>query len=714
MSTFHGDNGSGVGAGHQTGWTGAVAKLLQQSGELSYRGPGGSGAVERTIMIRFDESICRNLEVASRREWLETNSIGGFASSTIIGMNTRRYHGLLVAATRPPVGRMVLLSKIEETLVIGGRRFELSCNRYPGVIHPQGYVFAKQFRQDPFPVFISEIEGVELEKSVFMVQGENTTVIQYTVRRNPELACSLELRPLIAFRDFHSTTHENRALNPSLRIERGRVTVSPYQGCPNLFLAHTSADVREEGAWYRNFEYTVEQERGLDYREDLFNPMVITLDLRRNACPALVASTEARTAEEAGRYRREEMARRNAVTAAVDRETPFVQMLVRAADQFIVRRGTERSVIAGYHWFSDWGRDTMIALPGLTLATGRYEDARGMLLAFAGNVDGGMLPNRFPDDGERPDYNTVDATLWFFEAVRAFGAYTEDYEFIRTRLYPVLANIIMWHERGTRYGIRMDADGLLLSGEPGVQLTWMDAKVGDWVVTPRHGEPVEIQALWYNALRTMEDLGRRFGDESNAAHCRELADRTRRRFSELFWNESSRCLYDVVNGDQRDGSIRPNQVFAVSLFHSILSGQKAKAVMSTVERDLLTPYGLRTLAPTDRLYRGRYEGGPLSRDSAYHQGTVWPWLMGSFLTAYLKVNGRSVKARKQAQQWLAEFQRFIQDEGVGQIPEVFDGDAPHRAGGCLAQAWSVAELLRVSVEEMRLTNPTRPVAASES
>jgi predicted glycogen debranching enzyme len=354
----------------------------------------------------------------------------------------------------------------------------------------------------------------------------------------------------------------------------------------------------------------------------------------------------------------------------------------------------------------------MIALPGLTLATRRYDDARGMLLTFASSADRGMLPNRFPDAGETPEYNTVDATLWFFEDVRAFGAHTEDYDFIRTRLYPVLANIIAWHERGTRYGIRMDADGLLLAGEEGVQLTWMDAKVGDWVVTPRHGKPVEIQALWYNALRTMEDLGQRFGDEASATHWKALAHAAGSRFTELFWNESRRCLCDVVSGDSRDDSIRPNQVLAVSLFHSMLSVEQAKSVVAAVERDLLTPYGLRSLAPSDHQYRGRYEGDPYTRDSAYHQGTVWPWLMGPFLTAYLKVNRRSAKARRQADQWLSELRRFMLDEGVGQIPEVFDGDAPHRAGGCLAQAWSVAELLRVWVEDIRVIKPARRVAAT--
>jgi predicted glycogen debranching enzyme len=663
-------------------------------------------------MIQFDEAICRNLDAASRREWLETNGIGGFASSTIAGLNTRRYHGLLVAATKPPVGRMVLLSKIEETLTIGERRFDLSCNRYPGVVHPQGHAHLKQFRQDPFPVFVYEVEGVVLEKSVFMVHGENTTVIQYTMLSAPELPCTLELRPLIAFRDYHGTSHENGALNATLQVEPGRVTVAPYQGCPDLCLAQSGAEVRQEAAWYRNFEYTVEQERGLDYREDLFNPMVMTFELSRNTRASLVASTEVRSAEAADGYRAAEVARRRAVIEAAPVADPFVQMLAQAADRFVVRRGTGTTVIAGYHWFSDWGRDTMIALPGLTLATGRYNDARGMLLAFAESVDRGMLPNRFPDAGETPEYNTVDATLWFFEAARAFAEHTGDYEFVRTRLYLVLADIISWHVRGTRYGIRVDTDGLLLAGEPGVQLTWMDAKVGDWVVTPRHGKPVEIQALWYNALRTIEDFGRRFGDEVNAAHYKELADHARSAFAQLFWNESAGCLCDVVSGNERDDSIRPNQIFAVSLFHSMLSGDKAKAEVAVVERDLLTPYGLRSLAPSDGKYRGRYEGDPYSRDSAYHQGTVWPWLIGPFLTAYLKVNGRSSKARKQAEQWLAEMRGFILDEGLGQIPEVFDGDAPHRAGGCLAQAWSVAELLRVSVEEIQVVKPARRVAAT--
>ncbi len=656
-------------------------------------------------MIQFDESVCRNLDLASRREWLETNGIGGFASATITGLNTRRYHGLLVAATKPPVGRMVLLSKLEETLIIDGRRFDLSCNRYPGVVHPEGYRYLKQFRLDPFPVFVYEVDGLLLEKSVFMVHGENTTVIRYELRGAVHANCELELRPLIAFRDYHSTTHENEAIHSPLNIQPGRVTCSPYQGCPNLYLAHTAGEVRHQGNWYRNFEYSVEQQRGLDYREDLFNPLVLTMDLSKNRRADVIASIEAAstelpTPEDVDRLCEAEVNRRRGVSETLPSEDPFIRLLVQSADRFIVRRGDESTVIAGYHWFSDWGRDTMIALPGLALATKRYDVARSILLAFAASVDRGMLPNRFPDAGETPEYNTVDATLWFFEAVRALAAYTGDYEFVRIRLYAVLADIMAWHVRGTRYGIRADQDGLLLAGEPGVQLTWMDAKVGDWVVTPRQGKPVEIQALWYNALRVMEGLARRFGIIADAEHYGQMADRARASFDDLFWNESAGCLYDVVNGETRDGAIRPNQIFAVSLFHGLLSPEKARSVVAVVERELLTPFGLRSLAPSDPQYRGRYEGDPASRDSAYHQGTVWPWLLGPFLSAYVEVNGRSFEARAQASQWLRELSQYAGNEGLGQIPEVFDGDAPQRAGGCLAQAWSVAELLRTLVEDI--------------
>ncbi|MBC7911654.1 MAG: glycogen debranching protein, partial [Pyrinomonadaceae bacterium] len=382
-----------------------------------------------------------------------------------------------------------------------------------------------------------------------------------------------------------------------------------------------------------------------------------------------------------------------------------VRELTLAADQFIVARGSQKTVIAGYHWFSDWGRDTMIALPGLALVTGRAEVARSILLEFARHVDKGMLPNRFPDAGVEPEYNTVDATLWFFEAVRALLDDTHDEKFVRDNLYDVLAEIIDWHVRGTRYGIRVDTDGLLAAGEEGVQLTWMDAKVGEWVVTPRRGKPVEIQALWYNALRVMEQLAHQFQDETRTGFYGEIAARARASFNQKFWHEEQGCLYDVIDGERRDASIRPNQIFAVSLPHTMLSKERARGVVCVVERDLLTPYGLRSLAQSDPQYRGRYAGDALSRDGAYHQGAVWAWLLGPFIKAYLKVHSEDTAAREKARAWLSPFQKHLSEAGLGQVSEIFDGDAPHAPRGCIAQAWSVAEILRAAVEDVYTHEP---------
>ena len=662
-------------------------------------------------MISFGQDTCRDLDAALGREWLETNGLGGFASSTITGLNTRRYHGLLVAATQPPVGRMVLLSKLEETLIINGKSFELSANQYPGVIHPQGFQYQTRFRLGPFPVFTYQVEGVEIEKSVFMVQGENTTVVWYQLK-TPRDSVRLELRPLIAFRDYHNTARENGGLDPTVASEPDLASVAPYQGLPRLYLAHDAVDTEAAGQWYRNFEYRVEQERGLDYREDLFNPLVWRFDLSASATAAVVASTVRHHVREVSQLRQNEITRRSQVAESAPVKDELVGALVTAADQFIVARGEQKTVIAGYHWFSDWGRDTMIALPGLTLVTGRFDIARSILLEFSRHIDQGMLPNRFPDAGEQPEYNTVDGTLWFFEAIRAYADYTGDYEFVRKNLYSVLTDIMAWHARGTRYGIHVDDSGLLASGAPDVQLTWMDAKVGDWVVTPRQGKPVEIQALWYNALRSMEDFAARFGDAAAQKRYAKMATVARWSFNRLFWNESAGCLYDVVSDGPPDASIRPNQILAVSLHHSMVARGRAQAIVDVVARELLTPYGLRTLAPSDPRYVGHYAGGQHARDSAYHQGTVWPWLLGPFLSAYVNVHGGTAKARTQAAKWLEPFRNHLCEAGLGQISEILDGDPPHRPRGCIAQAWSVAELLRAAMEEVFCAKPA-VAAASE-
>jgi predicted glycogen debranching enzyme len=424
----------------------------------------------------------------------------------------------------------------------------------------------------------------------------------------------------------------------------------------------------------------------------------------------VIASTEAHRVSDAARYRHNELERRAGVVASAPNEDKLVQALFAAADQYIVARANCKTIIAGYHWLGDWGRDTMIALPGLTLVTGRAEIAKSILREFALHIDQGMLPNRFPDAGEAPEYNTVDATLWYFEAVRALLDYTSDYGFVKEQLYAVLVDIIDWHVRGTRFGIHVDSDGLLASGEEGAQLTWMDAKVGDYVVTPRRGKPVEIEALWYNALRVMEALARRFGDGANEKRYADMASQAKHSFNRLFWNEEVGCLYDVVDKDSRDGSIRPNQILAVSLFYTMLSQERGKGVVEIVERELLTPVGLRSLSPGDPQYVGHYEGGPWERDLSYHQGTVWAWLMGPFITAYMKVNGqngrRANRARSLAAGWLAAFQSHLSDAGLGHISAIFDADYPHTARGCVAQAWSVAELLRAACEDVFASSDT--------
>ncbi len=635
---------------------------------------------------------------ARRLEWLETNGLGGFASSTLVGMNTRRYHGLLTAATKPPVGRMLLLSKLEETLVVNGERFDLSVNQYPGAIHPSGYRHLVEFRSDPFPVFVYRAGGVEVEKRVFMPHGENTVVVEYEVISASAAPCELEIRPLIAFRDYHGTTHRNGGLNPEVAFQEGLASVQPYADLPRLYLAHNAETAARVGVWYDNFEFDLERERGLDFREDLFNPMLLRFSPRAGVHATVIASTEPRQFSDATQLRQRECARRRGLIAAAPGTDELTRQLTLAADQFIVQRGALKTIIAGYPWFSDWGRDTMIALPGLTLTTGRFDVARDILLAFAGSVDQGMLPNRFPDAGETPEFNTVDATLWFFEAIRAYLAHTEDFEFVRDSLLPTLYDIIGWHVRGTRYGIHVDADGLLACGEPGVQLTWMDAKIGDWVVTPRTGTPVEIQALWYNALRVAECLSRRAGDLVQAEEFDRLASRARESFHEKFWNADHGCLYDTIDGDRRDGSVRPNQIFAVSLAYPLLAGDRARSVVAVVERELLTPAGLRSLSPRDPAYRGRYEGGVFERDSAYHQGTVWPWLIGPFLTAYCRTQPDTRAARAQAGEWLSTFESHLREGCLGQVSEIADGDPPHTPRGCFAQAWSVAELLRAATE----------------
>ena len=656
-------------------------------------------------MIQLGSEICVEFESSSSREWLETNGIGGYASGTVSGAGTRRYHGLLVAATRPPLGRILLLSRFDEAVIVQGERFEISCNQYPGSIHPQGYRYLTSFRLDPYPRWTFELGGVELERSIFMVHGENTTVCRWkitdrsesSVSDDAEVSCQLELRPLIGFRDHHHLRNQDANFETGFTTGNGWVAVAPDAEMPTMYLAHNGATIEKTGVWYKNFEYAIEQERGFDYREDLFQPFLLKFDLAADA--TVIASTHQRFGSQAADLEKSELRRRAELVVRSEIKDESLWPLVLAADQFIVDRGAGKSIIAGYHWFSDWGRDTMISLPGLTLAVNRPEIARSILLEFAKHVSQGMLPNRFPDEGETPEYNTVDATLWYFEAIRAYAEATGDYDLVRDELYGKLVEIIDWHVRGTRYGIHVDTDGLLYAGGEGHQLTWMDAKIGDWVVTPRRGKPVEIQALWYNALRIMADLAARFGEQEKSDEFDDMAEIAAESFGGQFWNDSAQCLFDVVDGEMRDASIRPNQIFAVSLPHSMIDTARARKIVDKVESELLTPVGLRSLSRSDPQYVPIYIGSPLQRDGSYHQGTVWGWLIGPFVDAYRKVHSKDPRAEKQVTAIIDSFKAHLTDSMVGQVAEIFDADAPHKPRGAAAQAWSVAEVLRTARSE---------------
>ena len=642
-----------------------------------------------------------------RREWLETNGIGGYASSTVCGINTRRYHGLLVAATKPPVGRVVLLSKLDERITIGRSTIDLGANQFPGAIHPRGFKHLLSFERGLFPAFEYAAEGVRIRKTIAAIHGENTTVIVYELLESAA-DVTLELRPFIAGRGYHSLVHANDAIHRDAAFDDGVFSLQPYDGLPTLFLSVPEAAFHPAPDWYFRFEYAIEQERGLEAHEDLFTPGTFSRLLTKGTALVVIASTSDPRGRDGLALFEEERRRREAIANAAPMPGRFGRALTFAADQFIVRRGADRkTIIAGYHWFTDWGRDTMIALPGLCLTTGRFEDARSILLAFAECASEGMLPNCFPDGGQAPEYNTVDATLWFFIAAQRYLESSGDEAFVRDTLLPVLRDIIAWHERGTRHNIHVDDDGLLIAGSEGDQLTWMDVKIGDWVVTPRHGKAVEVNALWFNALMILANLEQRWGSSDTSIAHAAAAERVRARFREVFWNEKNGSLYDVVRPDERhderDASIRPNQIFAISLPHPLLDGADAEKVLRIVEQHLLTPRGLRSLSPEDPRFIGTYIGGPRERDAAYHQGTVWSWLLGPYITALVRVRGEAGIA--EGQRILKAFQPHLEESCIGTISEIFDGAPPHAPRGCAAQAWSVGEVLRAAVEDLGMGVP---------
>jgi predicted glycogen debranching enzyme len=658
--------------------------------------------IKRTIMcMEFGREICGNLNTAESREWLVTNGIGGYASGTVAGLLTRRYHGLLVAALQPPLGRTLLLSKLDEAVLYDHRSYSLHTNRWAdGNISPQGYRYIERFAlEGTIPVWRFAVADALLEKRVWMQQGANTTYVQYTLSRATQ-PLGLMLKALVNYRDYHGDTQSNNWQMSLEKVAQG-ICITAYPGATPFYLLSDSGSVSVIDNWYYGFDLAVERYRGLSDQEDHLHAVTWEVTLNPGESLTFVASTEKQAnlqGEAALKLRRTQEQKLIAI-AQVHRpldsgELPaWIKHLVLAADQFIVDRPLPeepdgKTIIAGYHWFSDWGRDTMISLPGLTISTGRPEVARSILRTFAKYIDQGMLPNRFPDGREQPEYNTVDATLWYFEAVRAYYSATGD-DYLLDELFGVLADIINWHCRGTRYNIHLDpVDGLLYAGVTGVQLTWMDAKVGEWVVTPRIGKPIEVNALWYNALRTMAKFARQLGKPHQEYQA--MADRALARFSR-FWDDRLGYCYDVIDtSDGDDLSLRPNQIFAVSLPESPLTAAQQKKVVDVCSRMLLTSHGLRSLSFDHPEYQGKYAGNQLQRDGAYHQGTVWGWLLGAFVQAHLRV----YKNPQQARQFLAPMANHLNAHGIGSLGEIFDGDAPMTPRGCIAQAWTVAEVLR--------------------
>jgi len=668
-------------------------------------------------MIDFGREICGHLPSAEQREWLVTNGIGGFAAGTVAGLLTRCYHGLLVAALDPPLGHTLLLAKLDGLARYQGQYHPLATNRWrSGAIAPQGYREIERFRlEGAIPTWTYAFADAQLEQQIWMAPSRNTTYIRYTLARASH-PLDLSLKALVNYRDRHQQTQGDGWVMTVDLVERG-VQVRAFDGAVPFFIlaslegaAGTLGDVWWEltHQWYRDFDLAVERYRGLGDRDDHLHAASLEATLQPGDSLTVVASTEpqphldGRAALAARQSYEDKLRERWRASAPAAADAPaWIEQLAIAADQFIVERtlpdGTAgKTVIAGYPWFGDWGRDTAIALPGLTLATGRPEIARTILQTFAGYLDQGMLPNLFPDGQHAPEYNTVDAILWYFEALRAYVETSQDRSFLR-ELFPQLREVIDWHCRGTRYHIQRDpSDGLLYAGEAGVQLTWMDAKVGDWVVTPRIGKPIEVNALWYRALVTMGQFAQQVGEPSDEYE--RLAQAAAIGFKR-FWQRDRGYCYDVLDGPEgNDSRLRPNQIFAVSLPASspsdsvlpLLLPEEQKSVVDTVARSLLTSHGLRSLAPEDPDYVGLYGGDRRSRDGAYHQGTVWGWLLGHFAQAHWHVYGDAARARS----FLAPLQHHLQGACLGTLSEIFDGNSPHQPRGAFAQAWTVAEVLR--------------------
>jgi predicted glycogen debranching enzyme len=628
-------------------------------------------------------------------EWLEADGLGGFASGTVSGVRTRRYHALLLTATQPPAGRLVLVNGFDAEVETASGKCAISSQQYPpDIVHPDGAKRIVDFAPEPWPRWTYRLnDGTRICQEIFAVNGASAVVISWQLL-NPADKATLVVRPFLSGRDYHSLHHENSAFQFHPKIAANRLVWHPYSGIPGIIALHNGS-YQHQPDWYRNFIYEQERQRGLDCVEDLAAPGWFRWELNLGkAC--LIFAADGFAGKLAAATPSAEQITADCQDVELRRRRNFLTPLERAGDSYLVKRGKGKTIVAGYPWFTDWGRDTFISLRGLCLATGRFEEAREILLEWSSVVSQGMLPNLFPDRSDRPEYNSVDASLWYIVAVHDFLAATQARSGMvsqghKIALKKAVDAILTGYAGGTRYGIRMEDDGLLAAGIPGVQLTWMDAKVGDWVVTPRIGKPVEVQALWLNALW----IGAHFYDRWNEPLARGLAS-----FSRRFWSERG-YLYDVVDVDHQagklDATFRPNQIFAVGgLPLAIVDGVRAQALVDSVECRLWTPLGLRSLAPGEPGYTGHYQGVVRERDGAYHQGTVWPWLAGPFVEAWLRVRGYTDAAKHEARaRFVLPLLDHLQRAGLGHVSEITDAERPHTPRGCPFQAWSLAELLRL-------------------
>lgn len=662
--------------------------------------------------MEFGKGYWKTFEEGIEREWVITNGIGGYCGSTIINARARKHHAYLVASLHAPVERYAILNKTDESVKIDGKEYSFATNQRPGGWNEEGQKYLQRFIYDELPHFVYQAEGLFMTKTLCFEWEKNTIAIGYEIMNGAKEA-ELCITPFLTYRD-HNQRVERAELKFKEEFESKKtLKLVPKKNKELAIRLHVSDGkfVKNEEKFDSDAELQTEINTGGEAIVNSYTPYQICVKIKpyEHKKISFICTIEKKYEKNAFKTIEAGQARIQSLKDATGLKDEFALSLVQAADQFIVKREStgHKTVMAGYPWFTDWGRDTMIALQGLTLIPKRFEDTKGILKSFAMYVKKGLVPNMFPDEGLKPLYNTADASMWYFYSVYKYLQYTgtdEDYEFIRQEIYPKLEEIIHFYSVGTDFSIYMEENGLIHAGGGYDQVTWMDVRVGTWVVTPRHGKPVEINALWYNALRVMEMLGKRFGVVSEYGKSSEeygkMADKAKKSFNEVFWNEEKKCLYDVVEGEEKDDKIRPNQIYAVSLPFSLLSHEKEKCVVETVIRELYATYGLRTLDCENPEYQPYYKGKLHDRDAAYHQGTAWAFPLGALVTAYVKVFGKSEDAKKYALHLIEPLKDHLRDGCVGSIAEIFDGNEPNISRGTYAQAWSVGEILRAYVEDI--------------